>query len=200
MYASKLVCNNYNWTTVSGLAQKGIFVYRGKNISYYFGLEEWLNNAFLRKMKVGYIDSYRAHLRHGFAERIALFTYCKSNRQVYYVGDIYDVCQVADEEIEDLRNILIGQNWLQEVERGFHNIGDNRANGNHTDYMQCWNSNLIIAQTGQAFILNIRYEKFELLPQRDWVNLSELNGEINNRWRRLVHRYIVPDEYEEYFI
>ncbi len=181
MYASKLVWNNNKWTNVSDLAQSVVFVdYRRKN-SYYFGLEECLNNPILKKMKVGYIDSYRANTFHCIAERIALFTFCLSNRQVFYVGDIFGVYQISDKEIDELRNALIQHNWLEEVENRFHNIGDVRAINNHIEYMRCWNSNNVVGETGRSFILNIRYEKIKFHRP---INLTDLTDrEVNIKWK-----------------
>jgi len=199
MYASKLVHNNNNWTSVSGLAQTGILVDTNKKNSYYFGLEEWINNSILRKMKVGYIDSYRAFHRTDAVDRIILFSFNPTNRQVYYVGNLYKVRQLANEEINPLKTML-NQNWLGEVQNGFHNIGDNRPIQNHIEYMGCWDSNNIVAETRQSFILNIRYEKIKLFPKKDWVNLTELIPEINSQWKRLIHRFNVSPDLEQYFI
>jgi len=109
MKASKLVHNN-NWTSASRLAQDGIFVNSNKKKSYYFGLEEWINNPVLRKKKVGYIDSYRSFFRIGVADRIALFTFNPDNRRIFYVGDLYNVQQLNDKEIAPLRTEWLSHN------------------------------------------------------------------------------------------
>ena len=52
MKASKLVYNNYNYISVSGVAQIGVAytIDKGKK---YFGLEEWNNSETFRNIKLG---------------------------------------------------------------------------------------------------------------------------------------------------
>ena len=60
MKASKLVYNNYNYISVSGVAQIGVAytIDKGKK---YFGLEEWNNSEKFRNIKLGYLDSFRSN-------------------------------------------------------------------------------------------------------------------------------------------
>jgi hypothetical protein len=66
--------------------------------------------------------------------------------------------------------------------------------------MRCWNSNNVIAGTGESFILNIEYEKAEFFEQDKWKNLTKVIPEINRKWGYLNHRYKVPSDLEKYFM
>lgn len=199
MFASKLVYNTNNYTSVSGNAQTGILVNNTKN-PYYFGLEEWNNQQILKKKKVAYIDSYRRFVRVGIADKIALIYYNPNDKTVYQYGNLWGVRQLQNKEINELRDYLNNNNWLQLVENSFNSICDLRAINAHTDYMLCWNSNNIIAGTGKSFILNIEYERADFFEQNNWKNLTKLIPKINNNWKKLNQRYTVPKEWEKYFI
>ena len=198
MYASKLVYNTNNYTSVSGNAQTGILVNNNKK-PYYFGLEEWNNQPILKKKKVAYIDSYRRFLRLEIADKIALICYNPNNKNVYHCGNLWGVRQLQNKEINELRVYLSKNNWLQLVENSFNAIGDLRTINAHTEYMRCWNSKDIIAGTGKSFILNIEYEKAEFFEQDKWENLTKIIPAINNKWKKLNQRYTVPKEWEKFF-
>jgi hypothetical protein len=40
---------------------------------------------------------------------------------------------------------------------------------------------------------NIKYERLELFDKSKWVNLTEMNRNINSRWRYLGVRYIMAN-------
>ncbi len=199
MYAAKLVHNINNWVSVSGYAQTGITVNINIKKSYYFGLEEWINNPILRKMKVGYLDCYRASIHLGLADKIALFSYDPRNTNIYHVGNVYGVEQLNDNNIPAIYPNLNPNNWLNQVEHDFHNIGDLRAILNHIEYMHCWNALHINDDIGNAFILNIRYKEIEFFEPSNRVNITHLNRLVNNKWKRLSRRYTVPVNWEIYF-
>jgi hypothetical protein len=202
MKASKLVYNNNNFTSVSGVAQTGIYVTRNnKKASYYFGNEEWLNNQTLKKMKIGYIDSYRRTTRLGIEPKIALFMYNRYDSQIYHIGNLYKVKQIIPEEIEEIRQELLQNNWLNYAQEGFNNIGDNRQINQHTQYFNCWNSNNITGDIGKSFIINIRYSRIEIFKEKLQVNNLSLSLPlINKKWKRLVDLYNVPEEWERHLL
>lgn len=202
MKASKLVYNNNNYTAVSGLAQAGIWVPSNKLVKrgYYFGLEEWMNTSILKEMKLGYIDSFRRILRPGVEERVVLFMYNPNDNQIYYIGNLYGVEQLNDQDIDQIRINLINENWLDIVQTDFNNIGDQRLIQNHKEYMKCWNAQLIVGPTGGSYIVNIKYKKLEIFSKKLLVNLTQINPQINNKWRRLIDLYDVPKKWEKYFI
>jgi hypothetical protein len=202
MKASKLVFNNSNFTSVSGVAQTGIFVPREDGLienSCYFGLEEWINNPMLLSRKFGYIDSYRRTTRTGVENRIVLFMFNPIDKHIYYVGNLYGVQQLTDQDINQIRDNLLNENWLDIVQRDFNNIGDQRLIQNHNEYMKCWNSERIVGPTGECFVVNIKYKKLEIFPEKYWVDLTILNHQVNKKWRKLIDLYDVPKKWETYF-
>jgi len=196
MKASKFVYNDNDWTSVSGLAQTGIIVNRNEQNKkkYYFGLEEWNNSNILRNHKLAYLDSFRSFPRMEYYERIELINF--NNGIVYHVGRLENVKRIKCKEIPDIKKLLLKENWLKRVETDFHNIEDVRPIENNNEYMQCWNSEDIVATTNNGFILNLRYEKFSLFKEP--INLTALNPAANN-WKRLIHLYGIPNELENLF-
>ncbi len=198
MKASKLVNNNNTWNSASGIAQTGILVL--KNVqnkkSYYFGLEEWNNSDILRKYKIGYLDSFRSFLRLEYYERIELINF--HNRTVYYVGRIEKVKRIKCKEIPQIKKLLTNENWLKKVEVDFNAINDLRKIVNNNEYMQCWNSEDIVAPTNEGFVLNIRYDTLTFFEHP--INLSAQEASVNNQWKRLIHLYEVPQNLEYLFI
>ena len=197
MKASKLVNNDNNWLAVSGLAQTGIFVSSNSqnNKSYSFGLEEWNNSVILRKQKLAYIDSFRSFPREQYYERIELLNFI--NGILYHVGRLENVKRIKCKEIPDIKTLLTTENWLNQVEIDFHNIDDLREIENHQEYMKCWNSEEIVAPTNQGFIVNIRYDK--LIFFENPINITALNANSNNLWRRLAQLYEVSNDLENLF-
>ena len=196
-YASKLVYNTNNYTLVSGDAQTGILV--NNKIPYYFGLEEWNNQELLKKKQVAYIDSYRRFVRVGIADRIVLICLNPNDGYVYHSGNIWGVRQLLNKEIPELGDYLNRNNWLDLIGNSFHAIGDLRPINAHTEYMRCLNSNNIVAGKGESFILNIKYDKFESFPQKNWTNLTPIIPDINVKWGFLNQRYNMIPSWEQYF-
>lgn len=197
MKASKLVNNNNTWTAVSGIAQTGIMV--GKSVqnkkSYYFGLEEWNNSNILRNHKLAYLDSFRSFPRLEYYERIELINF--NNKTVYHVGRIEKVHRIKCKEIPEIKKLLISENWLKKVEVDFNAINDLRQIENNNEYMNCWNSEELVAPTNEGFIVNIRYDELTFFEQP--INLTVLNPNVNNLWKRLILLYEVSADLENLF-
>lgn len=192
MYVSKLVYNSNEWTSPTGLASNGITLNNGE----VYGFEEWLNNSILKKLKIGFLESFRKRKGTEKIGRIALITFCKRTRTVYYVGNLYDVTQITNNQIP-LKRQLLPEDWLDiisaDLTRQFPNTNANEL------YLQCYNSNIISGPIGGSFVFNIKYENLELFPREKWINLTKLNPEVNKRWRRIIHLYNVPNELELIF-
>jgi hypothetical protein len=197
MKASKLVHNINIWTSVSKEAQTGILVRRTElnKSSYFFGLEEWNNCKILRKHKLAYLDSFRSFARLENYERIELLNF--NNGIVYHIGTLYGVKRIKCLEIPEIKKILNSENWLIHVENDFNAILDLREITDHDEYMHCWNSEDIVAPINKGFIVNIRYDRLIFFDNP--INLTELNPNINQRWRRLIQLYEVPQNLENLF-
>jgi hypothetical protein len=192
MYASKLVYNENIWESVSGHAQAGVSVHKN-----FFGFEEWINNSFLKSKKLGYIDSFRAYRRDKKYDRIALFMYNPMDKNVYYVGNLYKVVQLKDADIQKYRDTLNQENWLGQIKRDFDKTTTLNNSNAFQSYSNCFNSNTIVGDTAQSFVLNIEYKKLEIFPEK--INLTSRIPEINNRFRRLRKLYTIPAEWENIF-
>jgi hypothetical protein len=191
---SKVVHNTNNWTKVSGAAQAGIHVTTSNRKNYNFGLEEWNNCEILKNHKLAYLDSFRSFPRFDYFESIELINF--NNKTVYHIGRLEGVKRIHCSEIPEIRNTLIGENWLNHVEKDFHLINDQRPIESHSEYMQCWNSEDIVAPINQGFILNVKYERFTLFDQPR--NLSVIDRTINDL-KRLVLLYDFKPEHEKIF-
>lgn len=193
MKASKLVYNTNNYQSVSGCAQTGINVIFD-DIHYYFGLEEWNNSKVLKKFKLAYLDSFRSHNRIEIIDCILLFSFKPVNRQVYFIGFLKKVEQIKDNEIEGVKQQLIVNDWLNIVQNDFNAIGDNRNVNQHQEYMNCWESDNIVANTGKAFILNIKYKEANFFKEENYINLTQIDPRINQKWKRLSVLYNLPND------
>ena len=189
MKSSKLVHNTNNYTAISGDAQCGVLVNNANRVNYFIGLEEWNNNKILQKLKIAYLDSFRLCVRPNEIDKILLFSFNPINRHIYLVGYLYGVKQIKDTEIQEIRNNLLEENWLQEAQQDFHNIGDFREIENHNQYYNCWNSNTIVAEPGKNFILNVRYDNIKIFEYPYKINFTNLFPELNSKWRRLSILY-----------
>lgn len=192
MYISKLVYNSNDWTSPTGLASNGITLNNGD----VYGFEEWLNNSNLKELKIGFLESFRKRKRPEKIGRIALITFFKRTRTVYYVGNLYDVTQINNNQIP-LKRQLLPENWLDiisaDLTRQFPNTNANEL------YLQCYNSNIISGPIGGSFVFNIKYEKLELFPREKWINLTKLNSEVNIKWKHLKQLYSAPNVFESIF-
>ena len=123
MKASKLVYNNNDYLYVSGFAKVGIeFSINSKKI--FFGLEEWNNNEIIKDLKLGYLDSFRANKVDGVIDFILLFSYYQEEKKVCLIGCLKNVRQLDCNKIKEIRNLLLGRNWLNIVREDFQNIND----------------------------------------------------------------------------
>jgi hypothetical protein len=132
----------------------------------------------------------------GYYERIELINF--SNGIVYHVGRLDKVKRIKCTEIPLIKGLLLKDNWLKKVEADFHKIQDLRPIENHNEYMQCWNSEDIVAPTNEGFVLNIRYDTLTFFEHP--INLSAQEASVNNQWKRLIHLYEVPQNLEYLFI
>jgi hypothetical protein len=195
MKVSKNVNNSKQWAAVTGIAQTGIYVTKSDRNNYYFGLEEWNNSELLKKHKLAYLDSFRSFPRFDYYEKIELISY--NNQIVHHVGTLKGVSRIKGIDIQKIRRTLINENWLEKVEKDFHDINDLRLIESNTEYMKCWNSDDIVAPTNQGFILNIKYEELDYFQVP--VNLTEQNPRVNRKWRRLIHLYELNNDYQNLF-
>ena len=92
---------------------------------------------------------------------------------------------------------MINDNWLNEVEKNFNQINDLRPIKSHLEFMQCWNSEDIIAPINEGFILNLRYEDFIYFEQP--INLTLQNSRVNSLWKRLIKLYDLKIEFNNLF-
>lgn len=191
MYASKLVLNSNGWASPTSLASDGVNINNGS----FFGFEEWLNDPVFRELKIGYIDSFRTDRSNTNYDRVALFTYLKGKKIVYYVGNLYGVKQINYPELLNIRGLLQNRKWMEERKTELNTIF-NETNAFEL-YNNCFNSNHITGGTQTTFVCNFKYEKLELFKTEKWVNLTKLDSSINNRWKRLKILYNVykDDEY-----
>ena len=194
MKASKLVYNNYNYISVSGVAQIGVAytIDKGKK---YFGLEEWNNSETFRNIKLGYLDSFRSNNIEDVIDFILLFSYNPNDKQIYLIGCMKNVKQIKCNEIDEIRNQLAGQNWLNSIQNEFQNINDNGLG--FKKYKNCWNSNYIVEKTEESFIVNVRYVESIILEEQ--INLTEIFPNINNL-KRLSVLYNLPIEIQEFVL
>lgn len=192
---SKVVRNNDNWMRVTAIAQTGIEVIHEKCENYHFGLEEWNNCEVFKKHRIAYLDSFRGFRRTERYENIELINF--NNHTVYHIGTLKGVRSITSEEIEEIRNTLKNENWLETVEQDFQQIHDLRLIENHTEYMNCWHSNEIVAEVNKGFILNIRYD--EMIYFDEPRNLTLQDQSVNLRWRRLVPLYELRNEFQNLF-
>lgn len=197
MKLAKLVNNINNWATLSRSAQTGMYVHvsEGNKKSYYFGLEEWNNNEIMLKHKIAYLDCFRSFPRKEFYEEIELIKFLHKN--LYHVGRFQNVRTIKSDEIPEIKKTLSDENWLINIENSFHKINDLRPINANSQYVKCWNSEKIVAPINEGFIVNIRYDKLTFFEQP--INLTLLNNEVNKKWRRLIHLYGIPTEFENLF-
>lgn len=192
-YAAKLVYNTHNWETPSGHVHDGVGIHVNIGLNgYNFGMEEWLNRPLLRERKLGYLDCYRSSAHPGVADIVRLFTF--HNGTVYHIGNLYGVSQLANGEIAGIRNELYQANWLEEINHDFVPLDDPRPILQHIEYQHIWTRNAIVAPAGEGFILNIKYEKSEMFERNKWRNLTAIDHQVNNKWKKISRRYRVNAE------
>ncbi|MFN3849399.1 MAG: hypothetical protein ACK4NY_08230 [Spirosomataceae bacterium] len=198
--AAKVLNSTNQWQSVTPLYdvnnQVGVTGFIN-NQSYQYGFEQWLNNDILKDLKLGYLDCYRSHNFNDLAERVIIFQLLRGN--IWYIGNLYGVKQLCYNEIEEIQNQLIEQNWLDIINNNFIEIGDLRLLDETHEYLQHYNANHIVGNPDtNPFILNIRYSELKLLTNP--INLTQIYPQINNKWRRLSIRYNnIPNELIQIF-
>ena len=113
---------------------------------------------------------------------------------MYHIGNLYGVSQLANGEIAGIRNELYQANWLEEINHDFVPLDDPRPILQHIEYQHIWTRNAIVAPAGEGFILNIKYEKSEMFERSKWRNLTAIDHQVNNKWRKISRRYRVNAE------
>ena len=194
MKASKLVYNCNGYDSVNGIAQVGI-EFSINNKKKFFGLEEWNNNKIIKNLKLGYLDSFRANKINGVVEYIVLFFYNPNDKKVYLAGCLKNVRQLDFNEIQEKRNFLEEQNWINIVQENFQNINDDGLG--FKKFKKCWSSNDIIVKTEKSFVFNLEYEKLIFLDIP--LNLTDIFPEINNL-KRLSVLYNLKREIQEFIL
>ena len=193
-HAAKLVWNTSNWEFPTAQANNGVIVapnHGGE--SYYYGLEEWLNNSTLRTNKIGYIDCYRASRHLGNAD-IILLTCSPIDGKVYHVGNMFGVEQLHDGHIFEIKNDL-GLNWVNnQIIGDFTRIEAVPNPAGASIYRQNnWDTQHISATPPGGFMCNVRYDKLEIFGENNRISLTDIDPLINTRWRYLGRRFILEN-------
>jgi hypothetical protein len=191
---ARIILNTSNWVSPSNSTIKNaVEVNNGIN-SYRYGYEEWNNDEQIKAMNLGYLECYRHSSFPQLAE-LVLLVYRDADGDYYHYGNMYNVRQLQNLEIEPLRLQLQKIKWLKKVESQFKvaPFFDNSNFLNHP-YLGAWNSNEIVTRAQMpGFIMNIEYNSFKLLPQP--INLTKLAGiKFDNRKiSRLKSRYYLEN-------
>jgi hypothetical protein len=196
-HVAKLVWNTNQYQSCSGIASNGVVV-NGHNVSYCYGLEEWMFNDFLKNMKIGYLDCYRLMNRsYPDVANIALISVNPKNKHILHIGNVLGVKEIYDNEIETIRGSLDQQNWLQDVvSPNFEMIEacpPNQAIGYNEYFENNFSSNEIRTEAPRGFIVNMRYDKIEFFEPENQASLTQIDAKVNLRWKRLTQRYIIDD-------
>lgn len=194
IHAAKLIWNSNNWispTFSNDQANFGIKI-ATKKFNYVFGLEEWLNNDFMKAHKMGYIDCYRAS-RHVDDTDILLFSRNPNNKEIYLIGKIFKARQIKDQEIMQIRDILNSQNWNDTLIKPIFETKESNNNpiGFRQYYNENFTSNTIVGKSPKGFIVNIKYDDIQIFEKR--ISLTELDAIVNTKWRRLSKRYSIEN-------
>jgi hypothetical protein len=191
---ARIILNTNNWVSPSNSSIKNaVEVNNGIN-SYRYGYEEWNNDEQIKVLNLGYLECYR-HSSFPQVADLILLVYRDADGDYFHYGNMYNVRQLQNLEIETIRKELQKTNWLKKVESQFKvaPFFDNSNFLNH-HYMGAWNSNEIVTR-GQmpGFIMNIEYNSFKLLPQP--INLTKLAGTDfdNRKIAKLTVRYYLEN-------
>jgi hypothetical protein len=185
-FIARLFYNNKDWqqpTNADTFSHNGNgygVLVNHKKTTYRYGFEEWVFNPFIKKLRIGYLESYRS-IRPIAAkvDKIMLVTR-KDDGNFYHIGNILEVEQLRNSDIEDIKKSLIESNWKVNIQEHFSELGDNRSFEELIHYRQHWNDNSILKDRNDkldtGFCFNIRYKKIELFKSNDYVNLTTLAG------------------------
>jgi hypothetical protein len=191
---ARIILNTNNWVSPSNSTNKNAVEVKNGINSYRYGYEEWNNDEQIKALNLGYLECYRHSNFPDDAELIILV--CRDgNGDYFHYGNMYNVRQLQNHEIESLRIELQKTNWLNKVESQFlaAPFFDNSNFLNH-HYMGAWNSNEIVTRAQMpGFVMNIKYKSLNILPKP--VNLTKLAGiKFDNRKiSRLKSRYYLEN-------
>jgi hypothetical protein len=156
---ARIILNTNNWVSPSNSTNKNAVEVKNGINSYRYGYEEWNNDEQIKALNLGYLECYRHSNFPDDAELIILV--CRDdNGDYFHYGNMYNVRQLQNHEIETIRKELQKINWLKKVESQFNNAPffDNRNFLNH-HYMGAWNSNEIVTKAQiPGFIMNVKYK------------------------------------------
>jgi hypothetical protein len=163
---ARIILNTNNWVSPSNSTIKNaVEVNNGIN-SYRYGYEEWNNDEQIKAINLGYLECYRHSSFPQLAE-LVLLVYRDADGDYYHYGNMYNVRQLQNLEIEPLRLQLQKIKWLKKVESQFKvaPFFDKRNFLNHP-YLGAWNSNEIINEAQKpGFVLNFEYKSLNILPK-----------------------------------
>ncbi len=191
---ARIIFNTNNWVSPSNSTIKNAVEFKNGISSYRYGYEEWNNDEQIKALNLGYLECYRRSNFPDVAELIIL-VYRDDNGDYFHYGNIYNVRQLQNHEIETIRKELQKINWLKKVESQFNSAPffDTRHFSNH-HYMSAWNSNEIITKAQKpGFVLNVEYKSLNILPKP--INLTKLAGTAfdNRKISRLRSRYYLDN-------
>jgi hypothetical protein len=201
-FIARLFYNNKGWqqpTNEDDFSEVGkgygMLVDDIKNVEYRYGFEEWIFNPLVKKLNIGYLESYRT-IRPIVDEVDKIILVTKANVGNYYhIGNIYGVTQLACDRIGDIRKTLTTNKWQAIIEKHFAVLGDNRSFNQLQHYKEHWDDNCVVKQRNDqnntGFCFNTQYKKIELFKEGEWKNLTALagNADISRSMQRLSNKY-----------
>jgi len=204
-YAARLFLNNKNWTQPTDVDENayanngyGVLVETPSKNEYRFGFEEWLCNETPANQNIGFLECYRNAKHEETASKIMLYTKIKNN--LFHVGNIHEVNQLNNHDINNIKNELTQLSWNDVIQNHFQLLQDRRLFNNHSEYLQHWNSSQIICNQNEAgFCFNITYKKLEVFTEDKFVNLSSLDTQNSffHNWQYLSRRFVVENLIEK---
>jgi hypothetical protein len=191
---ARIILNTNNWVSPSNSTNKNAVEVKNGINSYRYGYEEWNNDEQIKALNLGYLECYR-HSNFPDDAELIILVYRDDNGDYFHYGNMYNVRQLQNHEIETIRKELQKINWLKKVESQFNSAPffDTRHFSNH-HYMSAWNSNEIVTRAQMpGFVMNIKYKSLNILPKP--VNLTKLAGiKFDNRKiSRLKSRYYLEN-------
>ena len=178
---ARIILNTNNWVSPSNSTNKNAVEVKNGINSYRYGYEEWNNDEQIKALNLGYLECYRHSNFPDDAELIILV--CRDdNGDYFHYGNMYNVRQLQNHEIETIRKELQKINWLKKVESQFNSAPffDTRHFSNH-HYMSAWNSNEIVTRAQMpGFVFNLKYDKIDIF--KALINLTnKSNVKFDNR-------------------
>jgi hypothetical protein len=196
--AAQIVFNNLNYEQPSDayIMMAGVFVTRPNGTIYKYGYEEWNRQKLLLNNKIAYVESYRRHLLNPCKKLMLYYKDPNHGNDFFHYATLYNVEQLSDNNIQNIKINLNNAGWQAMVQGHFNNppINDLGPIGLHPSYLAAFDSNNIVTQNpNPGFIVNLEYERIDVLKKP--VNLSKMDNEdiINSSWRRLSVRYYIDN-------